>query len=1410
MTQQKMVGTGWKTLSKIQNGDSTAILELTNDSHVIPCDEYGEKGNYDGCETTANFYIGNVLSNSERTQIRVGKGIEDHEWDPVRGRLKINNMSADDAYVDFIRSYNGVEYSARFSVSKTRNGSNSFLMDLTNDNHTFSSDARGHIDRDVEITTNVLMYKGTKPHKIESLSFSSIPAGMRCVAVGTDTVRITAVTGTELPLGGTIDIKATVKDKVDQGTKTITLTKTFSWSKIKSGNGIDTVVEYYKKSMNEVGEFAPPVSNPTDNGWSTKIPTLDAKYRYLWNYERVEYTGQVPKHTEPALIGMFSEDGRGITSIENYYLVSKSYTAEGLIPFSRENIGTGIPSDTGKKWTTKIQLITPELKYLWNIEKITYSKGQPAVVETEPAIIGAYGEAGKDGLNGAAGIDGQNGTSIIWQGTHAAHPSSPKNGWAYYNSKEKKSYVYQDGTWYQMTIDGINGKNGNDGLSIVWKGELKSAPPNPEKNWCYRDTDNGRIYIYNGNSWELMVVDGTNGSDGAKGDNGLSVYITYHDVEFKPSRPTGDGTSSGWHTDATTSAIWMSQKVASSPTSGTWGEPIKIQGKDGINGSSFIYATPVRPIVYGLQTWQSLASNPGSRWGSDTISNCTHFKRGDSVAIPGLIGDKGRIGIILLGEIVNANPSEIYVSGRSLIESGADGKPGPPGPAGPNLDWVKEWDGQYVEVGKQKIVSPRIFAGSVDSGIPTGVAIGRNIFGSYSSDTGIAGYKNGNKTFHVDVQGNVVIGNPAQGTNYVQYDGRSLKVVTNQLYLSSNKTIQDQIQEDIKKIEVGGRNYFNKAVSGGSNTGVPPEGDVVMLKTGNVDTYFYIHLHEPMIAGETYTLSCDVSFWTSGEWVFGIQAQNSPNKLVVNKNGRIHSTFVASGSYSLDEFIIDDSSRPVISSPMMLSNFKLEKGNKPTDWTPAPESFPDKEYINSEISNVNGQITAQANRVNGLSGKVEEALLKLSPEKIVMAVSEGLGKGSAISTTKLTLSRHGLYVDNGGFYIRDSGGRTTFYITSDGSLSANSGKVKMGNDGITVNSGNFSIQKSGNTVFNADQYGNLTLRGNISLGGSVHSSATIKGGFLESSNGDMLYNLNGGYVYSREGGNNVGRMGKNSVYNSNFKGITLDAERRCYAALTSKTAEDPSSFIIGLLVTGDYQVINGTKYCNGINMMRDSYFHANSMWEVNYITFDDSKESHFSSMWNWVGRVQYGSLVELGLFSDENLCLGHSDGGKYYVDMVVNRNTTRLYSNLDLRGRDIVGANAVLNNLQLAEPSPLSPLDDDGNPTTHNFNLVKTTQNLTEYIGTVDIESDVETYVPLEVSVFHNKYMVLLSPIGENKKVSLTRKTEEGFYLKGDACTVDYNIKFINEMGMYGNTIIPEEAPEVKAMEGNTKAVKAY
>jgi hypothetical protein len=75
------------------------------------------------------------------------------------------------------------------------------------------------------------------------------------------------------------------------------------------------------------------------------------------------------------------------------------------------------------------------------------------------------------------------------------------------------------------------------------------------------------------------------------------------------------------------------------------------------------------------------------------------------------------------------------------------------------LDWINEWnkaENQTI-INSQKLITPKIFAGTNNAGNYTGIAIGKDIFGT-GTDSGIAGYKDTVKTFHIKTDGSAVFG----------------------------------------------------------------------------------------------------------------------------------------------------------------------------------------------------------------------------------------------------------------------------------------------------------------------------------------------------------------------------------------------------------------------------------------------------------------------------------------------------------------------------------------------------------------------------------------------------------------------------------------------------------------------------
>ena len=69
---------------------------------------------------------------------------------------------------------------------------------------------------------------------------------------------------------------------------------------------------------------------------------------------------------------------------------------------------------------------------------------------------------------------------------------------------------------------GRDGKDGKDGTSIKWKGNFDSPDKltNPEYLWAYYNTTDGCSYIYDGENWTLLSAKGESGTGGI-------AYINY-------------------------------------------------------------------------------------------------------------------------------------------------------------------------------------------------------------------------------------------------------------------------------------------------------------------------------------------------------------------------------------------------------------------------------------------------------------------------------------------------------------------------------------------------------------------------------------------------------------------------------------------------------------------------------------------------------------------------------------------------------------------------------------------------------------------------------------------------------------------------------------------------------------------
>lgn len=225
-------------------------------------------------------------------------------------------------------------------------------------------------------------------------------------------------------------------------------TKTYGVSYIGTdgvaGKGISSITEYYAASTSKD-------QAPADNAFGTSIPSdWDANKPYLWNYEKTEYTKGNPTSTTKSVIAIFTENGKGLDSITNYYLATSA--------------SSGVTRSTSG-WTTTVQAIDADKQYLWNYEKMTWIEKDGTTTDTftTPHIIGHFGKDGKS-------ITKKSETAYYIKNTTGTRPAENDANWSTTKptlSKGEWLFTKTVITWSDdsTTILYTDERNPNDGIS---------------------------------------------------------------------------------------------------------------------------------------------------------------------------------------------------------------------------------------------------------------------------------------------------------------------------------------------------------------------------------------------------------------------------------------------------------------------------------------------------------------------------------------------------------------------------------------------------------------------------------------------------------------------------------------------------------------------------------------------------------------------------------------------------------------------------------------------------------------------------------------------------------------------------------------------------------------------------------
>ena len=188
-------------------------------------------------------------------------------------------------------------------------------------------------------------------------------------------------------------------------------------------------------------------------------------------------------------------------------------------------------------------------------------------------------------------------------------------------------------------------------------------------------------------------------------------------------------------------------------------------------------------------------------------------------------------------------------------------------------------------------------------------------------------------------------------------------------------------QEDINNLEIGGRNLVTNSVNlsdfaiESSNCTTRTIADdyciVNRLVTPNSNGRYGIYKDIPVTAGEEYTVSLTVKEVTGTmNFSFGSDAATwgslGSSELSV---GRFIKTITAPSNATFLRLYINGNDG-VNGGSVTVSNIKFEKGNKATDWTPAPED------VDAGISNAQTAADNAQDEVNEISDKTRSGLIE--------------------------------------------------------------------------------------------------------------------------------------------------------------------------------------------------------------------------------------------------------------------------------------------------------------------------------------------------------------------------------------------------------------------------------------------------
>lgn len=285
------------------------------------------------------------------------------------------------------------------------------------------------------------------------------------------------------------------------------------------------------------------------------------------------------------------------------------------------------------------------------------------------------------------------------------------------------------------------------------------------------------------------------------------------------------------------------------------------------------------------------------------------------------------------------------------------------------------------------------------------------------------------------VQGYAYVENVSNAKVNIDYNGYWNNVIVSGMNIEiGNKPTDwtpapDDVQVDINNIQVGGRNLVKDSLINESSARYGFATRSVVLDRG-----VYVFSAKGLVNAAAPTENKELRIYLyNGDWSFQVPIQIQ-STTASTRSALFNIT--AKGTYLISSYVYP-SSPQVVNAAATVEWYKIEKGNKPTDWSPAPE---DIDYLTDAMkgdTNINGGLVmSNVMAVRGGTSNTEDDIIAgmsgLKDDGVFFFADARNAYKKAINYFKGVSSDKPLFgVSKGGFLVAMSGLIGCFRIAKD-------------------------------------------------------------------------------------------------------------------------------------------------------------------------------------------------------------------------------------------------------------------------------------------------------------------------------------------------------------------------------------------